>query len=96
MEVTLIVSPGRAGYNEVNFYFFDAEGAWILVESAEVRFTFLDFNAGSQSLVAAPLHPGHVLIQGSQMRHAGQWRIDARFTGPQTEGRSVSFQVLIP
>jgi hypothetical protein len=96
MDVTLVVLPGRAGFNEVNFYFFDAAGSWILVETAEVRFTFLDFAAGPVVEQAAPLHPGHVVIQGAQMRHAGRWRIEARFSGAEVEGATVSFQVQVP
>jgi hypothetical protein len=96
MDVTLVVLPGRAGFNDVNFYFFDAAGTWILVESAEVSFTFLDFAAGPVVEHAAPLHPGHVVVQGAHMRHAGRWRIDARFTSPGLDAASVSFQVLVP
>jgi hypothetical protein len=96
MDVTLVISPGRTGYNEVNFYFFDSAGAWTLVESAEVRITFLDFSAGTVSEQTTPLHPGHVLIQGAHLRHAGRWRIDAVFTGPHVEDAKVSFEVLVP
>lgn len=96
MDVTFFVTPGRAGYNEVNLYFFDTGGVWTTVESTEVRFTFLDFDVGSSTEQTTPLHPGHVLVQGAHLRHAGRWRIDAGFRGPQGEVGSVSFQVLVP
>jgi hypothetical protein len=96
MEVTLVILPGRAGFNEVNFYFFDVAGTWILVESAEVRFTFLDFDAATVVEQTAPLHPGHVLVQGGHLRHPGRWRSDARFTGVEIDEATVSFQVQVP
>jgi hypothetical protein len=96
MDVTLIVSPGRAGYNEVNLYYFDSAGLWASVDSVEVRFTYLDFSSGTVVERTPPLHAGHVLLQGAQLRHPGRWRIEALFTGPQVQDALVSFQVLVP
>jgi hypothetical protein len=96
MDVTLVILPGRAGYNEVNFYFFDAQGVWAGVEGAAVRFVFVDFGSVTFSERAAPLHPGHVVVGGSQMQHSGHWRIEAAFSGPGLSGAEVAFDVLIP
>jgi hypothetical protein len=96
MDVTLVVLPGRAGYNEVNFYFFDPEDRWTAVESADVRFVFLDFGGVTFSENAAPLHPGHVVVGGTQMQHPGRWRIEATFKGPGFDGARVEFEVLVP
>jgi hypothetical protein len=96
MDVTLVVIPGRAGYNEVNLYFFDANDLWTGVESVGVRLVYVDFGGVTFSERAAPLHPGHVVVGGSQMQHSGHWRIEGEFSGPGLSGLTVAFDVLIP
>ena len=96
LQVTLLVSPGRAGYNEISLYFFDPSGVWITVQTVEIRITFLDVKSGTIVETVSPLHPGHAFISGDHLRHGGRWRIEAAFMGPGLEGAGSTFVVLIP
>jgi len=96
LQVTLLVSPGRAGYNEISLYFFDPAGVWITVESVEIRITFLDVKSGTAVETVSPLHPGHAFIAGDYLRHGGRWQIEAAFKGPGLDDARVTFQVTVP
>jgi hypothetical protein len=95
MDVTLDVSPGRAGDNEISLYFFDSAGAWQSVQSVEVRLTFLDFTAGSIVEQAILLHPGHAFITGNHLRHAGRWQVDAAFKRSGLDDAVGAFQMTV-
>jgi hypothetical protein len=95
LQVTLFISPARAGQNEISFYFIDPDGLWITVQSVEIRVTFLDVESAPVVETVSPLHPGHAFISGDHLRHGGRWQIEAAFEGPGLDAASVSFVVLI-
>ncbi len=96
LQVTLLVSPGHAGYNEISLYFFDPAGVWIGVQTVEIRMTFLDVSAGTAVEAVSPLHPGHAFIAGDYLRHGGRWRIEAVFKGPSLDHEQATFQLAVP
>jgi len=75
--LTLAVSPGLAGYNEVSLYFQDATGGDGGVSRVSLRLTYLDAAARPLQVEATIGHPGHAFIIGEHLRHAGRWRIEA-------------------
>jgi hypothetical protein len=95
MQVMLTVSPGTAGINEINLYFFDAAGAWLTVETIEVRLKYLDHGELTISKVVPPLHPGHAFTTSDAIRHAGRWQIDVAFKHADLREDRVAFEVLV-
>jgi hypothetical protein len=91
----LLVSPGRAGYNEINLYFFDPAGVWITVQAVEIRVTFLDVKSTTAVETVSPLHPGHAFISGDYLRHSGRWQVSAEFTGPGLQDTLAAFDVML-
>ena len=96
MELTLVISPGIAGYNDISIFFFDPGGARASVETLEFRIQFLEFAAEEVVARTTPLHPGHAYIAGEQLRHSGLWQIEVELNGPQAGGIVASFQLLVP
>ncbi|HLF76016.1 MAG TPA: hypothetical protein VJB57_00865 [Dehalococcoidia bacterium] len=92
MQVTLTVSPGRAGINEINLYFFDAEGTWLTVDKVELRLKYLDHGDTTIAKVVPPLHPGHAFITSDAVRHAGRWQIEVAFQARRSSRRTYGFR----
>ena len=95
LQVTLLVSPNRAGYNEISLYFFDPAGLWITVQTVAIRITFLDVKSSTIVETVSPLHPGHAFMTGDHLRHGGRWQIEAAFQGPGLDGAMTTFELAV-
>jgi len=93
--LTLAVSPGLAGYNEVSLYFQDATGGDGGVSRVLLRLTYLDATVRPLEVEATIGHPGHAFIIGEHLRHAGRWRIEATLQGAGRRDASAAFDLQI-
>jgi len=97
MELTLIVTPGSAGLNDIELFFFDVDGDWASVTRVEFRILLQGSPAPALAVAVEPLHPGHAYLSSAAMRHAGIWQADVRLEGTDVSGvMGGSFQFLLP
>jgi hypothetical protein len=75
LDLSMVILPGLAGENEVNFYMIDLDRDWKDVTSFGVTFDYLD---GDTWLWFEPvqLHEGHFPIEKVALPYAGSWRVD--------------------
>jgi copper transport protein len=77
LDISLDVSPGIAGQNELNIFLNDADGDDRAVQNVIVRFKYLDESLGENEDFAEPYHPpSHYVLSTSQMSLTGSWEIE--------------------
>ena len=93
LEITLVVSPGTAGENDISLFFFDREDELAVFERVQIFLTYLQHDAGVRSYDASVAHPGHAVLIGRQLSHSGRWRLEARFHKDDSTESCISFNV---
>ncbi|HLF77338.1 MAG TPA: hypothetical protein VJB57_07565 [Dehalococcoidia bacterium] len=77
LVVMMTLTPGRAGYNELNVMYFDTDGGEGL-GGATFVLSYLDFGDIRLEQPATEGHSGHAVLSGEHFRHAGRWRVAAQ------------------
>jgi hypothetical protein len=72
LDMSMVILPGLAGENEVNFFLIDLDRDWKDVLSFTVTFEYLDGD-GRQQFEPVQLHEGHFPIEKMTLPYAGRW-----------------------
>ncbi len=95
INLTLVVTPGIAGENDVSLFFFDKREVIDQVVSVGLRLRYLDHEAGAVDASATIGHPGHAFLIGDHLRHEGRWQIEALVRRADSRETRASFEILV-
>ena len=71
----MTLTPGRAGYNELNVMYFDVNGGEGELGGIMFAFSYLDYGNIHFEHPPTERHTGHAVLTGEHFRHAGHWRL---------------------
>jgi copper transport protein len=78
-SVQLVVSPARAGFNQIHIYTFDPEGRPAeLADTVELELSLPSADIGPLVRTATRAGPAHAQLDGSDLAVAGRWQITVR------------------
>ena len=95
LEITLVVSPGTAGDNDISLFFFDKDDAVDLFVDVQLSLKYLDFESRSVVVEATMAHSGHAFISGRHLAHSGRWQIEAVLRRSDSRETRASFEVQV-
>ncbi len=75
LDLSMVIYPGYAGSDNLNFYMIDVDRDWKDVQRFSVRFTYLDGNL-RQEYDLTQLHEGHFPLDALPLTFAGHWAVE--------------------
>jgi hypothetical protein len=75
LDLSMVIEPGYAGDNDLNFFMIDVDRDWKDVERFSARFTYLDGKI-ERSYDLTQLHEGHFPLEHLDLPLAGRWHVD--------------------
>jgi hypothetical protein len=95
LDLSMVIAPGRAGRNDLNFYLIDTDRDWKEVQRFVVRFTYLD-GALQQDYELAQLHEGHFPLEVLGLPYAGRWQAEVSLLRAEAGESRFTFDFQLP
>jgi hypothetical protein len=71
----MTLTPGLVGSNELNVMYFDTERGQPEPTGVNFIFSFIDYGSVRFEMLPGESHPGHAILSGDFLPHAGRWRV---------------------